>query len=92
VQKFEQLIRDFPDNKQLTQLSQFTLSNMYVQKGEMRKGEEILEKILEGNPDNSQANNDLGYLWADQGKNLDRAEKNDPQGTGRGPRQRCLPR
>ena len=56
-------------------LSQFSLSNVYVQKGELRKGEEILEKILETNPDNTQANNDLGYLWADQSKNLEQAEK-----------------
>jgi Tfp pilus assembly protein PilF len=41
----------------------------------MRKGEEILEKVLEVNPDNAQVNNDLGYLWADQGKNLERAEQ-----------------
>jgi len=41
----------------------------------MRKGEEILEKVLEDHPENSQVNNDLGYLWAEQGKNLERAEK-----------------
>jgi tetratricopeptide (TPR) repeat protein len=75
VAKFEQVLKEYPDEKQVVQLSQFTLSNIYVQKGELRKGEEILEKVLEVNPDNAQANNDLGYLWADQGKNLERAEK-----------------
>lgn len=75
IQKFDQVIKDFSDEKQIVLLSQFSLSNTYVQKGEMRKGEEILEKVLEVDPDSSQANNDLGYLWADQGKNLDRAEK-----------------
>lgn len=75
IQKLDQLIKDFPDQSEIILMSQFSLSNLYVQKGEMQKGEEILEKILEVNPDNTQANNDLGYLWADQGKNLERSEK-----------------
>lgn len=75
IVKFEQLIKDFPDDKGIIQQCQFTLSNVYVQKGEMQKGEDILEKVLEVSPESSQVNNDLGYLWADQGKNLDRAEK-----------------
>ena len=75
IQKLEQLMKDFPDEKEVIMLSQFSLSNIYVQKGELPKGEEILEKILEINPDNVQANNDLGYLWADQGKNLEKSEK-----------------
>lgn len=75
VTKFEKLSEMQPDNKRLQRLCQFSLSNIYVQKGEYRKGEEILEKILEVDPDDTQVNNDLGYLWADQGKNLERAEK-----------------
>lgn len=73
--KFEKLRDMFPENKRLQRFCQFSLSNILVQKGEFRKGEEILEKILEVDPDDTQVNNDLGYLWADQGKNLDRAEK-----------------
>lgn len=73
IEKFDQLMKDFPEEKQIILISQFSLSNVYVQKGEMQKGEEILEKVLEVNPESSQANNDLGYLWADQGKNLERA-------------------
>ncbi len=75
VTKFEKLTEMAPDNKRLQRLCQFSISNIYVQKGEYRKGEEILEKILEVDPEDTQVNNDLGYLWADQGKNLDRAEK-----------------
>ena len=75
VVKYNQLINDFPDEKFWVLQSQFVLSNVYVQKKELRKGEEILEKVLESNPESAQANNDLGYLWADQGKNLDQAEK-----------------
>ncbi len=75
ILKFAQLMKDFADNKEVVLLGQFSLSNVYVQKGELRKGEEILEKVFEVNPDNPQVNNDLGYLWADQGKNLEQAEK-----------------
>lgn len=35
--------------------------------------EAALLKALEANPDHVSANNDLGYFWADAGKNLDRA-------------------
>jgi tetratricopeptide (TPR) repeat protein len=75
IAKFEKLRDQFQDDKKFQKICQFSLSNVYVQKGELRKGEEILEKVMEVDPDDSQVNNDLGYLWADQGKNLDQAEK-----------------
>lgn len=75
IARFEKVRDQFPDEKRVVRLCQFSLSNIYVQKGEFRKGEEILEKVLEVDPDDNQVNNDLGYLWADQGKNLERAEK-----------------
>lgn len=62
-------------NMELMRRSQFVLSSVYVQQGDMEKGEQILVEVLEEEPDNVQANNDLGYLWADQGKNLERARK-----------------
>ncbi len=55
--------------------SHFIMSTVYVHKGDMRKGEEILEKIYEQDPDDPSVNNDLGYLYADHNKNLDQAEK-----------------
>lgn len=39
----------------------------------MERGEQVLEDVLTEAPEHPQANNDLGYLWADQGKNLERA-------------------
>jgi len=56
-------------------LCQYTLSNCYVQKGDITTGEKILETVLAEEPKDPSVNNDLGYLYADQGKNLDRAEK-----------------
>lgn len=75
ITRFENLREKSPDNKRLQRLVQFSLSNIYVQKGDFRKGEIILEKIMEVDPEDIQMNNDLGYLWADQGKNLEQAEK-----------------
>ena len=75
IPRFEKLIADNANNKRAQRLFHFSLSNIYVQKGEFRKGEEILEKIFESDPEDTQLNNDLGYLWADQGKNLEKAER-----------------
>ncbi len=52
----------------------FSLSAIYVHIENFDKGEKILEDILEKDPENTQANNDLGYLWADRGKNLERSK------------------
>ena len=54
---------------------QMALSNAYVQNGDMANGEKILEDVYAENPDDPGVNNDLGYLYAEQNKNLDRAEK-----------------
>jgi Tfp pilus assembly protein PilF len=42
--------------------------------GDYAKGEAELESFLEKNPEDAHANNDLGYLYAEQGKNLEKAE------------------
>ncbi len=53
--------------------AQFSLSAIYVELGDLPKGEKILEDYLAENPDDPGVNNDLGYLYADQGKNLEKA-------------------
>ncbi|MBT4867554.1 MAG: tetratricopeptide repeat protein [Planctomycetaceae bacterium] len=75
---FEEIIENYnkqPAAKPTVRRAQFSLSNIYVQQGDFPKGEAILEKILEEDPEDPSVNNDLGYLWADRGKNLERAEK-----------------
>lgn len=52
-----------------------TLSLVYSAAKEHTRAEEQLQLILEADPADASANNDLGYLWADQNKNLDQAEK-----------------
>lgn len=51
------------------------LSNAYVQKGDITSGEKILEEVYQQDPTDIGVNNDLGYLYADQNKNLEQAEK-----------------
>ncbi len=53
----------------------YVLSAIYSTAGQPDKAEEQLLLILKDDPDAATANNDLGYLWADQNKKLDEAEK-----------------
>jgi tetratricopeptide (TPR) repeat protein len=53
--------------------ARLVLSHLYVLKNDLPKAEEWVEQVLDEFPDDPTANNDLGYLWADQGKNLLRA-------------------
>lgn len=53
----------------------YALSNVYSTMRDMPHAEEQLQLILKADPNDATANNDLGYLWADQGKNLEEAER-----------------
>jgi len=53
--------------------ARLVLSNIAVIQNDVPQAEEWLEEVLDEYPDDVSAKNDLGYLWADQGKNLVRA-------------------
>jgi tetratricopeptide (TPR) repeat protein len=55
------------------QRARLVLSNICVTEHDLPQAEEWLEQVLDEYPENVSAQNDLGYLWADQGKHLDRA-------------------
>ncbi|HEY2249585.1 MAG TPA: tetratricopeptide repeat protein, partial [Planctomycetaceae bacterium] len=79
IERMEKLISDFPrpqpeQVRRIIRSAQSSLSNIYVLKGEINKGEEILEGVYRDDPEDITVNNDLGYLYADQGKNLEQAE------------------
>jgi tetratricopeptide (TPR) repeat protein len=76
ISRMEKLIADFPEPqvRKIIRRAQYILSNIYVLKEDIRKGEEILEEIYKEDPEDTSVNNDLGYLYADQGKNLEQAE------------------
>lgn len=61
-----------PDALRLVRMG---LSNAYVQSGDMVKGEKVLEEVYADDPTDPGVNNDLGYLYADQGKELEKAEQ-----------------
>jgi tetratricopeptide (TPR) repeat protein len=74
IKVFEDLLRRQPDNEELVKIVRPKLSVIYVNMGNFTKGEAELELLLQRNPDEAGPNNDLGYLYAEQGKNLEKAE------------------
>lgn len=75
IVQFKDFIKKYPRQKERLYQVKMILSNIYVQQGDIGKGEAVLEELLAQDPQNPSINNDLGYLYADQGKNLDKAEK-----------------
>jgi tetratricopeptide (TPR) repeat protein len=70
---FEGILKDFSEDADTVRECRFSLSAVLVQKGDFDKGEKILLEVLALEPEHPQANNDLGYLWADRNKNIDKA-------------------
>lgn len=82
IKRFEKVIATFAQPqfnqelyKEVVRSSRFSLSNSYVLQGDIAKGQAILEDVLKMSPDDPSVNNDLGYLYADQGQQLERAEQ-----------------
>ncbi|EDL56706.1 tetratricopeptide repeat protein [Gimesia maris] len=75
IVQMQKFIKKYPEQKERVYQVKMMLSNTYVQQGEIGKGEAVLEEMLADDPENPSINNDLGYLYADQGKNLEKAEK-----------------
>jgi tetratricopeptide (TPR) repeat protein len=78
-QAYQALLERFDDQSQSPDIrdamrdARLVLSNICVQQNNMKAAEEWLEQVLDEFPDDIGALNDLGYLWADQGKYLQRA-------------------
>ncbi|MDX2038905.1 MAG: tetratricopeptide repeat protein [Isosphaeraceae bacterium] len=68
------LLERYPNNEELVRIARSSLSIVYSNQGDFAKAEAELEILLAKNPDEPGVNNDLGYLYADQGKNLEKAE------------------
>jgi len=52
-----------------------SFSALCVVQDRLDEAEELLQQVLDEYPDDVEANNDLGFLWADENKHLDRAMK-----------------
>jgi tetratricopeptide (TPR) repeat protein len=74
VSECEQTLQKFTRLKNVLQVRQ-TLGIVYSLKGDHAKSEEQLRLILEFDPDQARAHNDLGYQMADRNVNLDEAER-----------------
>ncbi len=86
IKLFEGLLKRFGENEEVVSLAHSSLSLVYVNLGNYARGEAELETILKMNPEDAGSNNDLGYLYAEQGKKLEQAEsmirkalKKDPE-------------
>ncbi|WP_169979471.1 tetratricopeptide repeat protein [Tautonia rosea] len=82
LKRFEEalaLYKDIPDrfagNPEAIRLSKIWTANALASADRFEEGEQILLELLEEQPDDPWLNNDLGYLWAERGINLDRAEE-----------------
>ncbi len=74
IKIFEGVLKRIGENDEWINRIRSRLSVIYVNMGNYAKGEAELELILQRNPDEAGPNNDLGYLYAEQGKNLEKAE------------------
>jgi tetratricopeptide (TPR) repeat protein len=74
IKILEDMLKHHAENEQVVTAVRQNLSIIYVNKGDFAKGEAQLEMLLARNPDDPLPNNDLGYLYAEQGKNLEKAE------------------
>ncbi|MGD9647033.1 MAG: tetratricopeptide repeat protein, partial [Pirellulales bacterium] len=77
--EYESLIARFNDRhddeslREMLRDARLSLSNIAVLQGDTLGSERWLEEILDEYPEDISALNDLGYLWADAGKHLQRA-------------------
>jgi tetratricopeptide (TPR) repeat protein len=79
IRAYEELIAKFDgdhesdETREVLLEARLALSNLCVLTHNKPAAEEWLETALDEFPDDAGASNDLGYLWADQGKHLHRA-------------------
>lgn len=77
IETCRSVLADYPDSQQ-SGYTRYLLGTVLFQSGRAEESEKILLELLEDPTINDRlaatVNNDLGYTWADQGKNLDRAE------------------
>lgn len=75
IEAYKKILDDIDQSDENLKQCRMRLSNAYVQAGDMANGEKYLEEVYAEYPDDIGVNNDLGYLYADQGKKLEQAER-----------------
>lgn len=64
---------------------QFQLGSLYERAGNLKAAEDTFLALLEKHPDHTPSLNYLGYMWAESGKNLDRAHEMLVRAVGKEP-------
>lgn len=81
VKVYDDLIKQYDSDhssaevRQLMREARLVLSNICVMSHKIPAAQEWLEQVLDEFPDDVSAMNDLGYLWVDENKHLERAER-----------------
>jgi tetratricopeptide (TPR) repeat protein len=79
LKAYEELVAKFDsdrtsdESREVLREARLAASGLCVQLKRPAEAEDWLEQVLDEFPDDISADNDLGYLWADQGKHLQRA-------------------
>jgi tetratricopeptide (TPR) repeat protein len=68
-----EIIGQANDPKKLTESFYFQFASACERKGDIAQAEKYFEKCLQVAPNFAEAQNYLGYMWAERGENLDRA-------------------
>jgi tetratricopeptide (TPR) repeat protein len=74
IKKFDNKFDSAP-TREVVRESRMLLSSICVRQKRIPEAEEWLEQVLDEFPEDVGAYNDLGYLWVDQDKRLERAQR-----------------
>ncbi|HKR64626.1 MAG TPA: tetratricopeptide repeat protein [Thermoanaerobaculia bacterium] len=64
---------------------QFELGSVYERAGDRKTAEQVFQQILEKTPDHAPSLNYLGYMWAEGGENLEKAQEMLTRAVGQDP-------
>jgi Flp pilus assembly protein TadD len=74
VAECQAMLKEYTQDKEVLEI-RYHLSGVYTYAKDHDRAAEQLQLILQKDPNHATANNDLGYIWADQGKKLEEAER-----------------
>src|SRR5262249_11409344 len=66
---------DDEEREEFVEKYRYALSTLYVDADQVDKAAEQLKALIAKRPDEPGYYNDLGYIWADRGQNLEESEK-----------------
>ena len=75
IDEYQKVITSSTQDEDIKRRARLSMSAVYVEQGDNPAAEKILEELFDERPGDPGVNNDLGYLYADQNKNLEQALK-----------------